>query len=61
MAAATATLKSLVLLSDWDKSEGRLGRSKRPGYDALWKAIESGACTAVYSYSMSRLAGASAN
>ena len=55
MAARHGDAESLVLLSDWDKS-GRLGRSKRPGYDALWKAIESGACTAVYSYSMSRLA-----
>lgn len=55
MAARHGDADALVLLSDWDKS-GRLGRSKRPGYDALWKAIESGACTAVYSYSMSRLA-----
>ncbi|MGA3030849.1 MAG: recombinase family protein [Candidatus Limnocylindrales bacterium] len=55
MAARHGDADTLVLLSDWDKS-GRLGRSKRPGYDGLWKAIESGACTAVYSYSMSRLA-----
>jgi DNA invertase Pin-like site-specific DNA recombinase len=47
--------RDLVILSDWDKS-GKLGRDKRPGYDALWRAIESGQCTAVYSYSMSRLA-----
>jgi DNA invertase Pin-like site-specific DNA recombinase len=46
---------SLVVLSDWDKS-GRLGRSKRPGYDALWRAVEDGTATAIYSYSMSRLA-----
>jgi len=45
----------LVLLSDWDRS-GRLGRDKRPGYDQLWQAIESGQATAIYSYSMSRLA-----
>ena len=45
---------SLVILSDWDKS-GKLGRDKRPGYDALWQAIETGRCSAVYSYSFSRL------
>lgn len=46
--------KALTILSDWDKS-GRLGADKRPGYRALLDAIESGACTAVYSYSLSRL------
>lgn len=46
--------KNLTILSDWDKS-GRLGADKRPGYRALLDAIESGACTAVYSYSLSRL------
>ena len=46
--------KTLVLLSDWDKS-GRLGADKRPGYRALLNALESGQCTAVYSYSLSRL------
>ena len=46
--------KSLTILSDWDKS-GRLGRDKRPGYSALLDAIEDGRCTAVYSYSLSRL------
>ena len=45
----------LVILSDWDKS-GRLGADKRPGYRALIDAIESGAATSVYSYSLSRLA-----
>jgi DNA invertase Pin-like site-specific DNA recombinase len=45
----------LVILSDWDKS-GRLGADKRPGYRALLDAIESGRATAVYSYSLSRLA-----
>ena len=47
--------QALTILSDWDKS-GRLGREKRPGYDALWRAIETGKATAVYSYSLSRLA-----
>jgi DNA invertase Pin-like site-specific DNA recombinase len=55
MAARHGDAESLVLLSDWDKS-GKLGRAKRPGYDLLWQAIESGTATAVYSYSMSRLA-----
>lgn len=45
---------SLIILSDWDKS-GRLGRDKRPGYHALLEAIEDGRCSAVYSYSLSRL------
>lgn len=45
---------SLTILSDWDKS-GRLGADKRPGYRALLDAIESGRCSAVYSYSLSRL------
>ena len=45
---------ALILLSDWDKS-GRLGADKRPGYRALLQAIESGACSALYSYSLSRL------
>jgi DNA invertase Pin-like site-specific DNA recombinase len=45
----------LVVLADWDRS-GRLGRAGRPGYDALWRAIETGQATAIYSYSMSRLA-----
>lgn len=47
-------LSAETILSDWDKS-GRLGRDKRPGYDALWQAIEAGTCTALYSYSLSRL------
>jgi DNA invertase Pin-like site-specific DNA recombinase len=45
---------SLTILSDWDLS-GRLGRDKRPGYNALLEAIESGQCSALYSYSLSRL------
>lgn len=48
------TLTAETILSDWDLS-GKLGRDKRPGYDRLWRAIESGECTAVYSYSFSRL------
>ena len=40
----------------WDVS-GRLAKtSKRPGYLALVAAIESGDCSAVYSYSLWRLA-----
>jgi DNA invertase Pin-like site-specific DNA recombinase len=45
----------LVILSDWDKS-GRLGADRRPGYRALLESIESGRATAIYSYSLSRLA-----
>src|ERR1035437_2462679 len=55
MAARHGDAAGLVILSDWDKS-GRLGRDKRPGYDALWRAIEGGTCSALYSYSMSRIA-----
>lgn len=44
----------LVLLSDWDLS-GKLGRDRRPGYNALLEAIETGRCTGLYSYSLSRL------
>jgi DNA invertase Pin-like site-specific DNA recombinase len=55
MAARNGDGASMVILSDWDKS-GRLGADKRPGYRALLDAIESGAATAVYSYSLSRLA-----
>lgn len=45
----------LIILSDWDRS-GRLGADRRPGYRALLEAIETGQATAVYSYSLSRLA-----
>jgi len=55
MAARHGDADSLVLLSDWDTS-GRVAASSRPGYDALVTAIENETCTAVYSYSMSRLA-----
>jgi DNA invertase Pin-like site-specific DNA recombinase len=55
MAARYGDADGLVILSDWNVS-GRLGRAKRPGYDVLWQAIEAGAVSALYSYSMSRLA-----
>ena len=55
MAARYGDAAGLVLLSDWNVS-GKLGRERRPGYAALWQAIESGRCSALYSYSMSRLA-----
>ena len=55
MAARYGDTDGLVILSDWNVS-GRLGRAKRAGYDTLWQAIETGACSALYSYSMSRLA-----
>lgn len=55
MAARHGDAESLILLSDWDKS-GRLGADKRPGYAALLAAISGGGATAVYSYSLSRLA-----
>ena len=55
MAARNGDGDGLVILSDWDKS-GRLGADRRPGYRALLDAIESGTATAVYSYSLSRLA-----
>jgi DNA invertase Pin-like site-specific DNA recombinase len=54
LAAHHGDADDLVLLSDWDKS-GRLGADKRPGYRALLDAIDTGAATAVYSYSLSRL------
>lgn len=43
----------LHLLADWDVSGRR--RAKRPGYGELVDAIGSGACSAIYSYSLSRL------
>jgi DNA invertase Pin-like site-specific DNA recombinase len=55
LAARHGDADGLVLLTDWDKS-GKLGRDKRPGFDALWTAIEDGTCTALYSYSLSRVA-----
>ena len=44
-----------VMLTDWGIS-GRKGTDGRPGYRRLWEAIDSGDCTAIYSYSLSRLA-----
>jgi len=46
---------SLVVLSDMDISGQQKAIARRKGYQALVGAIESGACTAVYSYSLSRL------
>jgi DNA invertase Pin-like site-specific DNA recombinase len=46
---------ALTILSDWGKS-GRRDRTKRSGYDTLLRAIEDGSCTAVYGYSLSRMA-----
>lgn len=43
-----------LILSDWNRS-GRKGADSRPGYRRLLEMIESGAATAVYSYSLSRL------
>src|SRR5512135_118582 len=45
---------NLVVLTDMNVS-GRKGRAKRPGFDALLTAIEAGECSAIYSYSLSRL------
>lgn len=46
---------ALVWLSDWDVSGRRQYTAKREGYRRLVEAIESGDCSAVYSYSLSRL------
>jgi DNA invertase Pin-like site-specific DNA recombinase len=43
------------ILSDLDVS-GRKGRDRRPGWDALLTAVESGEATSVYAYSLSRFA-----
>jgi DNA invertase Pin-like site-specific DNA recombinase len=45
----------VVILSDLDVS-GRKGRSRRPGWDELLRAVEDGEATAVYAYSLSRFA-----
>lgn len=47
---------SLVVLSDMDISGQGKYTSKRRGYQTLLEAIRSGKATAVYSYSLSRLA-----
>src|SRR4051794_905298 len=46
---------SLVMLSDWDVSGRAKHTAKRAGYLRLVEAVESGECSAVYSYSLSRL------
>ena len=46
--------RDLTVLTDMNVS-GRKGRAQRPGFDALLSAIEAGAVSAVYSYSLSRL------
>lgn len=45
----------VVILSDLDVS-GRKGRSRRPGWDELLRAVEDGIATSVYAYSLSRFA-----
>lgn len=52
--AATFGDSNLVVLSDMNVS-GRKGRKHRPGFAKLLDAIEAGAVSAVYSYSLSRL------
>lgn len=47
--------EDVTILTDLDKS-GKLDRSKRPGWDQLLRAIESGEAHAVYAYSLSRFA-----
>lgn len=46
---------SLEWLSDWDISGRAAYTAKRAGYLALVDAVEAGACSAVYAYSLSRL------
>jgi len=46
----------IVILADWDISGTDKFTAKRKGWAELNEAIESGVCTAVYSYSLSRLA-----
>jgi DNA invertase Pin-like site-specific DNA recombinase len=56
LAARTGTdPDSLVFLSDWDISGRAEFTSKREGYLSLVDAVENGQCSAVYSYSLSRL------
>jgi DNA invertase Pin-like site-specific DNA recombinase len=45
----------VLILSDLDVS-GRKGRSRRPGWDELLRAVEDGEAHAVYAYSLSRFA-----
>ena len=46
----------LVLLADWDISGDAKHTQKRTAYQELVRAIDDGRCSAVYSYSLSRLA-----
>ena len=46
---------TIVMLSDWDVSGRAKYTQKRAGYLQLVTAVESGECSAVYSYSLSRL------
>ena len=50
------TLTEETILFDWDISGAAKYTAKRKGYRALNEAVESGRATAVYSYSLSRLA-----
>src|SRR4051812_28704353 len=45
----------LVMLADWDISGRSKYTAKRQAYQQLVAAVQSGACSAVYSYSLSRL------
>lgn len=47
--------ESIAWLSDWDVSGRRQYTAKREGYRRLIDAVESGECSTVYSYSLSRL------
>lgn len=47
--------EGVVILTDLDVS-GRKGRSRRPGWDELLRAVEDGDAHAVYAYSLSRFA-----
>src|SRR3954449_8490660 len=51
---------ALVMLADWDVSGRGQFTKKRVGYLRLVNEIESGHCSAVYSYSLSRLARSAA-
>jgi DNA invertase Pin-like site-specific DNA recombinase len=53
--AAAHSDEDVVIFSDLDIS-GRKGRSARPGWDELLRAVEDGDATSVYAYSLSRFA-----
>jgi len=46
---------NLTILADWDISGSGRFTKKRAAYQQLVTTIESGACSAVYSYGLSRL------